>query len=139
MGSMVSPTVANLSIENFENTHLYNYHVQPSIWLRYIDDIVLVWSHSREELDSFIQHLNAAHPTLKFTAHIHNKSIDFLDMNVKVDTDGGLYTILFTKPMDTHTYLHYTSAHPPHQKKSGAYKSAGSGQTHLYQTIWLWY
>ncbi len=22
---------------------------------------------------------------------------------------------------DTHTYLHYSSAHPPHQKKSGPY------------------
>ncbi len=74
-------------------------------------------------------------PTVKFTAHIHNnKSIDFLDMNVKVDTDGGLYAILFTKPADTHTYLHYTSAHPQHQKKSGPYS-----QLVQFQRIWLWY
>ncbi len=106
---------------SFEIKHVYSYHLQPSIWLRYIDDIFLVWSHSREELDTFIQHLNVAHPTLKFTANSHNKSMDFLDTTVKVDTDSGLYTTLYTNPMDTHTYLHYTSAHPPHQKKSRPY------------------
>ncbi len=47
--------------------------------------------------------------------------MDFLDTTVKVDTDGSLYTTLYTKPTDTHTYLHYTSAHPSHQKKSGPY------------------
>ncbi len=47
--------------------------------------------------------------------------MDFLDTTVKVDTDGSLYTTLFTKPTDTHTFLHHTSAHPPHQTKSGPY------------------
>ncbi len=121
MGSKVSPTVANLSVEDFENKYVYSYHLQPLIWLRFIDNIFLVWSHSKEELDLFIQHLNESHPTFKFTANIHHQSMDFLGTTVKVDMDGSLYTTIFTKPTDTHTYLRYTSAHPPHQKKSGPY------------------
>ncbi len=80
-----------------------------------------MWLHSKEELDLFIQYLNESHLTLKFTANIHHQYMDFLDTTVKVDTDGSLYTTLFTKPTDTDTYLYFTSAHPPHQKKSGPY------------------
>ncbi len=43
--------------------------------------------------------------------------MDFLDTTVKFDTNYNLYTTLYTKPTDTHTYLHFTSAHPPHHKK----------------------
>ncbi len=31
MGSKVSPTVANLSVEDFENKYVYTYHLQPLI------------------------------------------------------------------------------------------------------------
>ncbi len=116
--SKVSPTVANLSVEDFEIKYVYSYHLQTSIWLRYIDDIFLVWSHSREELDTFIQHLNAAHPTLKFTANIHTT----------------LYTTLYTKPTDTHTYLHYTSSSPSPPEKERTILSASAGQTYLHQS-----
>ncbi len=116
-----TPTIANLSGENFEIKFVYTYYHQPLILLRYIDDIFLIWVHSREVLHMFIQHLNEVHPTLKFTANISESSKDFLDTTVKVDTDHNLYTTLYTKPTDTYTYLHYTSAHPPYQKKSRPY------------------
>ncbi len=47
--------------------------------------------------------------------------INFLDTTVKVSKDRKLYTTLYTKPTDTHTYLHYQSAHPIHRKKSGPF------------------
>ncbi len=77
----------------------------------------LIWIDSSQELDLFIQHLNEVHPTFKFTANISESSMDSLDTTVKVDTDHNMYTTLYTKPTDTHTYFHFTSAHPPHHKK----------------------
>ena len=35
--------------------------------------------------------------------------------------EGNLYTDLFTKPTDTHSYLWYSSCHPLHIKKSIPY------------------
>ncbi len=47
--------------------------------------------------------------------------MDFLDNTVKVDTDHSVHTTLYTKTTDTHTNLHYTSTHQPHQKISRPY------------------
>ncbi len=121
MGSKVSPTFANLFMENFENKWVYTYPLQPLVWYRYIDDIFAIWTHSENELKQFIEHLNNVHTTIKFTAEYSKSHLNFLDTTVKKDTDDTLYTTLYTKPTDTHTYLHYTSAHPTHQKRSGPY------------------
>ncbi len=37
----------------------------PLTWWRYIDDIYMIWPHSREELDSFISGLNSYHDSIK--------------------------------------------------------------------------
>ena len=34
--------------------------------MRYIDDIVLIWTESKDELEGFLQRLNAFHPNLKY-------------------------------------------------------------------------
>ena len=46
--------------------------------------------------------------------------VDFLDTKIILE-NGRLSTDLFVKPTDTHSYLHYTSAHPTHCKQSGPY------------------
>ncbi len=121
MGSKSSPTFANLFMEDWESKWVYTYPLAPFIWLRYIDDVFMIWTHGLVELKKFIDHLNSAHPTIKFTDEWSEIEINFLDTTVKVSQDGKLYTTLYTKPTDTHTYLHYLSAHTMHQKKSGPY------------------
>ena len=37
---------------------------------------------------------------------------------------GKLHTSLYTKPTDSHLYLHYSSFHPKHQKQSLPYSQA---------------
>ena len=64
-------------------------------------------------MDKFVAHLNGCHPTIKFTAEVSNTHVDFLDMTVKFK-DGRLWTDLFTKPTDSHSYLRYESCHPKH-------------------------
>ncbi len=121
MGSKSSPTFSNLFMEDWEEKWVYTYPLQPLVWRRYIDDVFMIWTHNIVELKKFIDHLNSVHPTIKFTAEWSETEINFLDTTVKVSEERKLYTTLYTKPTDTHTYLHFLSAHPMHQKKCGPY------------------
>ena len=76
---------------------------------------------TQDKTSEFIAHLNSSHPTIKFTSVISSARMDFFDMTVITLEDGTLITDLYTKPTDTHTYLHYRSCHPSHQKSSGSY------------------
>ena len=121
MGTKVAPSFANIFMAHFEDTHVYTYHTQPLIWLRYIDDIFMVWDKGRNSLDDFLQHLNSCHKTIKFTSDISNEKIHFLDTTVQFNDSRTLYTDLYCKPTDSHNYLLYNSAHPKHLKNSLPY------------------
>jgi len=121
MGTKVAPSLANIFMANFEDTHVYPYPTKPAIWLRYIDDIFMVWNHGNESLNQFLTHLNLCHKTIKFTSDISPESINFLDTTIKIDTNRKLYTDLYCKPTDSHNYLLYESAHPKHIKRSLPY------------------
>ena len=47
----------------------------------------------------------------------------FLDLNVKL-SNGSITTDLHIKPNDRHQYLHFSSAHPDHTKRSIVYSQA---------------
>ena len=120
MGSKVSPSFAILYMDFFERTHVYTYHKQPYLYLRYIDDIFLIWQHQEEELHQFIDFLNTREPSIKFTSHISQSEATFLDMQI-IRTPNGIKTDLYTKPTDSHDYLLYSSAHPQKCKDSIPY------------------
>ena len=121
MGTRVAPSYANLFMRKLEMKLLSNQQTKPTVWLRYIDDIFFVWEHSEEKLLKWHKNLNDAHSTIKFTMDYSTKQISFLDTLVKIDQSGNLYTDLFTKTTDSHSYLRYDSAHPPHCKKNLPY------------------
>ena len=52
------------------------------------------------------------------------KSVNFLNTKVIKDVQGNISTDVFQKRTDTHPYLHWTSAHPPHLKQSVPYSQA---------------
>ena len=84
MGSPLSPIISNIYMEFFEELALETAKLQPSMWLRYVDDTFVVWPHGRDELDTFHKHLNSIRQTIKFTFEIEeNKCIPFLDVLVK--------------------------------------------------------
>ena len=121
MGTRVAPTYANLYMADFEEKYVYTYPKQPSLWLRYIDNIYMLWPHGLQELYKFIDHLNSRQETISFTHNISEFSADFLDTTVK-HTPGMEHSVdLFTKPTDSHNYLHYDSCHPRHIRKSLPY------------------
>ena len=117
IGTRVAPTYANIFMSDFERKHVYSYPKQPSLWVRFIDDILLIWEHGEEKLLRFISHLNAVHKTIKFTSEISPTKVSFLDTFVILNEDGGISTDLYVKPTDSNNYLLFSSAHPVHCKR----------------------
>jgi hypothetical protein len=121
MGTKVAPSFANIFMADFEEKWVYTHRPQPKIWLRYIDDIFMIWDHGVDSLQEFLAHLNSCHRTIKFTSEYSTQQVTFLDTVAKVDENMRLYTDLYCKPTDSHNYLLYDSAHPTHLKKSLPY------------------
>ena len=82
MGTRMAAAYANLFMGDFEKKALQNYPDKPHLWLRYIDDILMVWTHGEEKLDEFIKNLNSIHSTTKPTSERSATSIPFLDVNI---------------------------------------------------------
>ena len=121
MGTSVAPNYANLFMDRFETKALDNWLLKPLVWLRFIDDIFMIWTHGEDSLSNFIEYLNGIHPTIKFTHEVSTSSINFLDTTIKINSNRELYTTLYEKPTDTHLYLHYTSSHHAPSKTKGPY------------------
>ena len=60
--------------------------------------------------------LNNFKSNLKFICECDRNSINFLDLNVKLNI-GKLTTSVYIKPADLHQYLHYRSCHRDHIKR----------------------
>ena len=54
-----------------ESAFIESASTKPWVWMRYVDDICFIWTESEDELEGFLQLLNAFHPNFKFT---HDKS-----------------------------------------------------------------
>ena len=117
MGTKMAPSYANLFLGYFEANALENAPFQPHTWLRYIDDIFMIWTEGLDNLKIFIDYLNNIHSTIKFTSSHSSTNIPFLDVSVSLTNDGGISTDLYTKPTDKHQHLLYSSCHPLHTKK----------------------
>jgi hypothetical protein len=117
IGTKLAPGFANNYMAWFERLFVYLFHNQSLIWLRFIDDIFLVWTHGEEALHDFVTFLNSRVETMNFTLEFSTASVNFLDTKVK-KVGTRLYTDLYCKPTDSHSYLQYSSAHPQRCKDS---------------------
>ena len=93
------------------------------LYVRYIDDLLLVWKDSEEELLKFLEELNKKHPTIKFDYEFSREKVHFLDTTISI-SGNKLSTTLYTKPTDRKAYLHSKSYHPKSTKKAIPYSQA---------------
>ena len=67
MGKICAPAYANIFMGEFEQKYMYPLIKDKSIlFLRYIDDILVVWIKSEKQLKNFMSELNQKHPSIKF-------------------------------------------------------------------------
>ena len=92
MGSLLSPTVANLYMEYFKQKAL---RTAPWFWCRYVDGTCVI--HKEIHKQEFLQHINSVDPAM--------------DTIVKPEADGTLSITVYRKPTNTDQYLQADSQH----------------------------
>ena len=80
MGSPISPVLADLVMEEIEETAITTVFHPPKWWVRYVDD-----SHTclkKDHINEFHQHLNSINRNIQFTLELENtngQGLPFLD------------------------------------------------------------
>ena len=123
MGTRMAPSFTCPFMSRLEQQMLHAALCRPWIWWRFIDDVFFIWTSDEESLHAFTNHINSFLITIKFTSEISHQQVNFLDVSIRTE-HNTLITDLYTKPTDTHQYLHSTSCHPRHCKNSIAYSQA---------------
>ena len=83
---------ANLTMGYIEEQLLFQQNIpKPLLWLRFIDDIFLIWVESKESFEIFFEALKAVATPLNFTHVISSEGISFLDVNLTL-SEGMLST-----------------------------------------------
>jgi hypothetical protein len=119
MGSPLAPVIANFYMEHFEKQAISSVVKKPTSWYRYVDDMFVLWSHGKDELERLLKHLNSIHQNIAFTMEVDQQgTLPFLDVLVKRRPDGSLGHLVYRKPAHTDLYLHAKSEHHPAQKRA---------------------
>ena len=58
MGSKLTPALATIYIGDLEESFIESQELKLDLWVRYIDDIFTIWSHSLKKFDTFLRDLN---------------------------------------------------------------------------------
>ncbi|XP_072020417.1 uncharacterized protein [Amphiura filiformis] len=108
----LSCLVANRLVQKIlhMDEHIISFHV-------YMDDSLMMWSGSVEQLEIFVSKINDLHPSLKFTHVASENEIQFLDLTIykgdRFQSSNILDIKCFTKPTETWGYLDRSSCHNP--------------------------
>ena len=123
IGIKFAPPYACIFMDQVKTDFLKMQKHKSLVWFRYIDDVFFIWTHGKETLSLFLEDLNNFHPNIKFSCEGNKESIHFLDLNIRL-SDGNISTDLYVKPTAIHQFLHYTSSHPDHTKRSIVFSQA---------------
>ncbi|XP_073172201.1 uncharacterized protein KIAA0930 homolog isoform X4 [Lepidochelys kempii] len=123
MGTRMAPQYANIFMADLEQRFLSSRPLTPLLYLRYIDDIFIIWTHGKEALEEFHHDFNNFHPTINLSLVQSTQEIHFLDTTILIN-DGHINTTLYRKSTDRYSYLHASSFHPDHTTQSIVYSQA---------------
>lgn len=120
MGVVWAPAYACLHLELWEEEEVYPspmYRDHVLTWLRYIDDLLMLWKGTLDSLHKFMRELNMNERNIRLTYNFHKKKLSFLDLQITLEK-GQLSTCTFRKETADNTLQHATSHHP-HWLKNG--------------------
>ena len=116
MSSPLSPVLANIYMEYFEEMALGSTSLKPSMWLRYVDDTFILWPH-QGDVQILLDHVNSIRPSIQFNMEEEqDNKLPFLDILV-TRTEQGFRSFVYRNPTFTGQYLNFNSHHPYMVKK----------------------
>ena len=78
MGTPVAPTLANLFMEKVEAGALSSWTgTQTLIWLRFIDDIVVIMESNVKEMNELVSHCNGRMSAIQYSSGLEDKDLPF--------------------------------------------------------------
>ena len=117
MGSPFSPILADIVMDDLEKERLSSLGFQLPLYLRYVDDILIVAPHT--EIENILQCFNTNQFNIKFTLEKEKeRPINFLDISITRKQDQKLSLNWYRKPTWSGRYLNFFSHHPLRYKKS---------------------
>ena len=111
-GTHMSCPYSDFAMSKF-NTAALQYHYQPTLWKRFRDDILKIWTHGSDTFESFLDDLNQIDSTgkIKFTIQVQDEDvIEFLDLKLKLE-NSKIAVVVFAKPTNRFTYVLPTSCY----------------------------
>lgn len=113
MGAKYAPSIANLLLNKWEEEQIYSTNRSHlKFYRRYIDDIVIIWGGTEEELQMFFDELNHNIYGLSFSGNWSRRNINYLDLQIFKE-DGHLSTKTHFKDTDRNGYIPTSSCHHP--------------------------
>lgn len=117
MGSCFAPSYACLVMGFWEAKFIGNpvnnlFLPKIPLWKRYIDDVFFIWTGTVSELEIFMAYINSTTSFLRFTVEHSTDNINFLDLTIYKNSQGGLGTSIYRKPLSRNTILRADSHHP---------------------------
>ncbi len=114
MGSPVSPIVANIFMQWFEETALETFPYEISLWKWYVDDTIVILMDAL--LDDFTAHINAVHPAIRFTREEEEDGrLAVLDAQISRWEDSLTFSV-YRKPTHMDQYFQFCSNQPLQHK-----------------------
>ncbi|CAJ0929289.1 unnamed protein product, partial [Ranitomeya imitator] len=118
MGAKCAPAYANTFLGWWEEKFVYplpSFAAHVHAWLRFIDDIFILWKGTREECEEFFNNLNSNPFNIFLTYSLSASETTFLDLKI-FPHESCMATNLFRKPTATNALLDFSSFHPWHTK-----------------------
>ena len=82
MGTRMAPAYAWILISSLEEPFPALQPLKPTLFKRYIDDILIIWDHSLEQLATFLMAFNAIHDTISVTWKTNQDLVTSLDVDI---------------------------------------------------------
>lgn len=114
MGAPWAPSYACLHLGFWEEMMVYQsslYLSHSLLWLRYIDDVLMVWTGSVKQLEDFMSELNSNNQNIRLTYTYHPETLSFLDLSIR-RSGNEIVTSTFRKKTAANTLLSAQSHHP---------------------------
>ena len=132
MGKAFGGSFAGLYLGEWESSILCSSPLSPRIWLRFQDDVFMVWDHGQTSLSLFLQHVNAQDPSIQVDLHSSPSSVRFLDLELyRSDPTSSIlrFRVAFK---ETHSFalLPSSSHHPPHVHRGVVFAEVLRWATH---------